>query len=54
MEQQLAEEPPADRLIAVYFAAQKWWSPPDRTDASGAAADGDPEIWESDLPDVTE
>lgn len=50
MSKQLAEEPPADRLIAVYFAANKWWTPP----SLGDAADEEPGEWQSPYPDVTD
>ena len=52
--QQLAEEPPADQLVAVYFAAHKWWSPPARSAGAAAAEAEGPEVWTSDLPDYTE
>ncbi len=54
MQQQLAEQPPTDRLIALYFAAQKWWSPPSRPGPDGAPDDEEAEVWDSGLPDVTE
>lgn len=55
MEWQLAEEPPVDRLVAIYFAAQKWWEPPARASAArDDAAEDESEVWECPLPDVTE
>jgi hypothetical protein len=55
MEQQLAEEPPADRLIAMYFAANKWWEPPARGGTAAEPADDeDLEIWECPFPETTE
>ena len=56
MEWQLAEHPPADRLIASYFIGQKWWSPPQRTPCAPGAATDDAEDgeWESPFADVTD
>jgi len=56
MQQQLAEDPPADHLVAAYFVGQKWWTPPPRTACAGAV-DAGPDAageWDSGLPDVTE
>jgi hypothetical protein len=54
MSWQLVETPPAEHFLAIYFAAQKWWEPPSRTSAADGAADGEPEVWDSGLPDETE
>jgi hypothetical protein len=57
LERELAENPPADRLIQIYFAAQKWWSPPDGEASRGredGSDDDDEGVWECPLPDVTE
>jgi len=43
------ESPPADRFLAIYFQANKWWEPPERA-AHGVRDDGDeaaPTMWES-------
>lgn len=57
MEWQLAENPPADRLAAIYFIGNQWWEPPTRTGSgahiSAASEDAD-EVWESPFPDVTD
>ena len=54
MQWQLAENPPADRMIQIYFAGNKWWSPPvwagSADDVQGAEAD----VWVSDLPETTD
>jgi len=50
MEWQLAENPPTDRLVALYFIGNKWWEPPSRTEfAHDVRDDGEPQIWESPL-----
>ena len=55
MEQQLAEDPPADRLLQLYFVGMKWWSPPERGGGAGAPQDADQaEAWECPYPDRTE
>ena len=55
MEWQLAENPPADRLAALYLTAQKMWERPTRTAfAGGAVASEEAEEWESPFPAVTE
>lgn len=51
MVQELAENPPADRLLALYFAARDWWSPPQMSFAGGTP-DGD--VWECPFPETTE
>jgi hypothetical protein len=53
IQQQLAENPPVDRLAQIYFAGNKWWSPPERSAAVAASSD-EPEIWENPFPDVTD
>lgn len=54
IEQQLAEHPPADRLLAFYFAAKQWWTPPaSSADPSGSEAP-EAEIWECPFPETTE
>lgn len=52
MEQQLAENPPADHLVQFYFRANKWWDPPSRSEIGGDSEED--EVWECPLPDVTE
>lgn len=52
MEQQLAESPPVDTLLQIYFQAKQWWSPPVRAEL---ATDVMPEeVWECPFPDQTE
>ncbi len=54
IEYQLAEDPPADRLIQVYFAANHWWSPPQRPGEAPESASEEPDVWENPYPDVTD
>ena len=56
IERELAEHPPAEQLLAWYFQAEKWWSPPDfgRTAFAGAGADDAEGVWECPFPDVTD
>ncbi|MGC1300933.1 MAG: hypothetical protein WA840_01040 [Caulobacteraceae bacterium] len=54
MSQQLAEEPPVDQFAALYFAGNKWWSPPERTAFASGGPEEDAGVWVSPLPDVTE
>lgn len=54
MELQLAENPPADRLLQLYFASNKWWSPPERTACADGEEVAEEEAWECPFPDVTE
>lgn len=51
MQWQLAESPPADRLVQIYFQCSKWWEPPSRSAHGVRAAEtdgGDESVfWES-------
>lgn len=52
---QLIDDPPADRLVQLYFLANKWWQPPERGTASDDEDDGDDDgLWVSPLPGVTD
>ena len=52
MQEELADHPPTDHLLVLYFRAQKWWEPPTRRTAfADPADDGE---WTSGLPDETE
>jgi hypothetical protein len=48
---ELEETPPADRLVAMYFEAMKWWSPPERASAArdGAEEAAEAEVWKSGI-----
>lgn len=48
--QELAENPSADALIASYFRSQNWWA----ATPTSEQPDQPIEIWESDLPEFTE
>jgi hypothetical protein len=46
MQAELSENPPADRLIQLYFEANKWWSPPGRAHAGPDDGEEDAGEWE--------
>jgi hypothetical protein len=52
MQRNLAKDPPADRLVQLYFIGNKWWEPPDAA-PSGSGSD-EIEEWDCPYPDVTE
>jgi hypothetical protein len=56
LERELAENPPVDRLVQIYFASQKWWSPPGAEANPVREGEDDDEAgeWDSGLPDVTD
>lgn len=45
-ERELARHPPAEELIAAYFAARGWWRPPEER-----ASFAQPQAPQSDLPE---
>ncbi|CAN5577660.1 hypothetical protein BH10PSE14_BH10PSE14_06790 [soil metagenome] len=51
---ELAENPPADDLIQIYFMANKWWTPPEDTSGDGGDEEVEPELWECPFPDATD
>lgn len=50
-QEELCETPPADELVALYFAAREWWRPPAPRSAAPSAAI---ETWTSDIPEFVD
>lgn len=51
MLRELASMPPVDELIAGYFQAQGWWTPPASDEPSTPVPD---EEWKPDMPEFPE